>query len=122
MKLRLQDDSVRLRLTRPEVAAIGRGEAVRASATFPNGEVFSYALVVTAGREVTARFEDDCVEVAVPRAIAAHWADGEEVGITAEQPSTHGAFRILIEKDFTCLHPRAGESQAESFPNPRATT
>lgn len=121
MKLRLQDGSVRLRLTKPEVALIGRGVRVQARSCFPNGEVFTYALAVTAGEQVTARYDDECIEVQIPRRVAVEWASGDAVSIAATQPTARGEFSILVEKDFSCLHPRDGVSEEGTFPNPRAT-
>ena len=120
MKLRMQASSVRLRLARQEVEALGRGERVQSTARFPNGAVFVYALSVTAGDEVTARFEDDCIEVQLPSPVAAEWAHGAEVTLAAEQLTTGGVFKILVEKDYSCLHPREEESPLERYPNPRA--
>ncbi|WP_181197113.1 DUF7009 family protein [Enhygromyxa salina] len=63
-----------------------------------------------------ARFVDDRIEVALPRAAARAWAEGDEVGIEAEQ----GALRLLIEKDFRYLSPREGEDDDDAFPHPGA--
>ena len=109
-----------MRLTRQEVEAFGRGERIQSTARFPNGGVFAYALSVTAGGAVTARFEDDCIEVQVPGPVAAQWAHGGEVAITAEQPTTGGVFKILVEEDTSCLHSREVDSSLERNPNPRA--
>lgn len=50
------------------------------------------------------------------------WAGPKEVAIRGEQALTgDGALSILLEKDFTCLTPRDGEEDADSFPNPAAT-
>ena len=120
MKLRMLDSSIRLRLSRQEVEAFGRGERIQSTARFPNGGVLVYALSVAAGDEVTVRYEDDRIEVQVPRPTAAMWAGGEDTGIAAEQLTAGGMFVILIEKDFSCLQSREGDSPLERFPNPQA--
>lgn len=120
MKLRMLESSIRLRLSRQEVEAFGRGERIQSTARFPNGGVFVYALSTTAGDAVTVRYDDDCIEVQVPRQTAMKWAESEATEIAAEQATTGGVFAILIEKDFICLHPRQGDSPLERFPNPRA--
>ncbi len=122
MKMRLHDDSLRLRLDRDEVDAIGRGEAVEARAHMPGGRSLSWRLDV-GGDEVTAMFDGDRVSVRVPAGIAAQWAgDDTEVSVRGK-PSTAGGshLSILIEKDFECLEPRAGESQGNRFSNPKKT-
>lgn len=118
MKLRLRDSTVRLRLTRPEVDAVGRGERLESHTALPDGNTFRYALAVMDGGPVTARFVEGCLEVAVPRHEAAAWAGSEAVAIEAIQPTPTGPCHLLIEKDFACLHPRAEDVGAETFPNP----
>lgn len=118
MKLRLLDSSLRLRLTRSEVATIGRGEAVEGRTRFPDGSEFRYALAADAAEGIRARATDGGLEVLVSRAMATAWADGEEVSLAAEWPLAEGRCRILIEKDFACLHPRPEDQGVETFPNP----
>lgn len=122
MKLRMLESSVRLRLTPQEVETIGRGVRLQSVARFPNGGVFVYALSVTAGDLLTARFDDDCIEVQVPRLLAAAWAHGDEVAIAAEQPTTGGVFGILVEKDFHGLPPREGDAPEGRCSTPRAAS
>jgi hypothetical protein len=65
-----------------------------------------------------ATFENQCLTVRLPSIQARHWADSEEVGIEAEQPIGDGtSLRLVVEKDFECLHPR-GEEIADAFPRP----
>lgn len=44
MKLRLLDDSIRLRLSRSEVVAGGEGSIVEGRTRFPDGSKFTFAL------------------------------------------------------------------------------
>lgn len=118
MKLRLRESSVRLRLTRPEVAAIGRGERVEAVTRLPDGSEFRYLLAVVDGGEVTASMADGCLAVHAPRAVATAWATGDEVAITAVHQLPDGACELLIEKDFACLHPRPEDQGVDTFPHP----
>lgn len=122
MKMRLHDDSLRLRLDRDEVDAIGRGEAVETRARMPGGRALRWRLDV-GGDAVTATFEDDCVHVRMPAAVANHWAgDDTEVSVRGQPDAGSDGARlaILIEKDFECLEPRPGESQRNRFANPNA--
>lgn len=118
MKLRLRGSSVRLRLTRPEVAAVGRGERVEEVTLLPDGSEFRYALVVVDDGEVTARMTGGCLEVHAPRAVAAEWASSEDVAMRALPARPDGPCELLIEKDFACLHPRPEDQGAETFPHP----
>ncbi len=118
MKLRMRGSSVRLRLTRQEVGAIGRGEVVEEVTDFAPGERLVYALEC-GGDAVTARFHEGRLTVQIPAATARAWSESEQVGIAAEQPVADGVvLRVLVEKDFACLTVREGEDDEDAFPNP----
>ena len=123
MKIRIYDDSVRLRLDRSEVSLIGAGETVTASTHFPDQQTFNYSLSVADQSAVSARFDTQRIEVTLPRDAAARWAnDATAVSIHGQEPLPDGTLTLLIEKDFECLEPRAGEDQSNRFVNPKAQT
>ena len=121
MKLRIFDDSIRFRLTRTEVARVERGETVEATCRFPGGETLVYALTVADAKKLDARMRDGRIEIAIPRDQALAWASSNEISLRGESRA-NGSFRMLIEKDFTCIEPRADEDQdpADLYPNPKA--
>ena len=120
MKIRLLDDSVRLRLARSEVDRIASGHTVEATTRFPDGGCFRCALEVGAG-EMMAAFHAGTLVIGLPAATARHWAvTDSEVSIAGSLPVSDGSLDILIEKDFECLEPREGEDRADRFPNPKA--
>jgi hypothetical protein len=124
MKLRLQYNSIRLRLKRSEVeqfARLGRVEEriVLGSSHDAN---FHYTLEAASAVPslevvVTAR----SIIVRVPIRDAVRWASTDEVSIE-DRLSVGGpvTLRILIEKDFACLD-GTEEQNADSFPNPLAS-
>lgn len=112
MKLRILDDAIRLRLDRSEVDAIGAGDPVIACTRFPDGTTFGYEL--HPGETTGASFADGIMKVIVARDEADRWASDDTA------VSIRGVQGLLIEKDFECLDPREGESQANRFPNPKA--
>jgi hypothetical protein len=122
LKIRIHDNSIRLRLNLDEVKQIGRLESVACVTQFPSGETFGYQLHASArGTEPTARFSDGCISVVLSEAQAKHWALTEtEVSIVVSAPIPAGPLHLLIEKDFECLDPREGEDQATRFQNPKA--
>lgn len=119
MKLRIVDDSVRLRLTRPEVACIARGDTVAGVARFP-GESLHYAVGVSEQERITATFAGGRIDVRLPQRDALAWATGNEVSLCREQATASGTFEILVEKDFVCIEPRAGQNPDDFYPNPKA--
>ncbi|MGD9689700.1 MAG: hypothetical protein AB7Q91_05945 [Phycisphaerales bacterium] len=122
MKLRFRENSIRMRLTRPEVEAIGRGNSVRESIGFPDGRVFTYQLETDSANDLISAHLEACnLIVRVGQHAATCWSTSEEVGLERSVPLTNGGhLRILIEKDFECLHSHDGERVAGAYPNPRA--
>jgi hypothetical protein len=120
MKLRILDDSIRLRLSQTEVEHIARGEAVHSHARFPDGCFLVYGLEPSAETAIDATYRDNEIRVRVPTEAARSWATTEQVALTAIVPIEGGELAILVEKDFECLEPRPGEEDRDSFPNPKA--
>ena len=122
MKLRIRGNSIRLRLTKSEVAEIGAGRAVEETVEFDTerAQNFVYALVPAADAEKPyAVFDGNRITVFIARKQARDWAGTNQIGIESENfTGENRALRILIEKDFACLEPRAGEEDADTFANP----
>lgn len=124
MKLRVRDNSIRLRLTQSEVDLVRDDGAVRGRVTFGGDSYFDYLLQSSPEIASTmANMSGNVLTVGVPESEIVRWANSNEVSIAAEQ-SLDGADRlsILIEKDFACLAPRAGEDESDMFPHPQAGT
>lgn len=119
MKLRIQDNSIRLRLTRSEVDALVADGSVTASVSFPNGARLEYSLETSSlTGQPQAQFAMDRLVVQIPQAVARRWAVTEEVSITGGERLEEGELSILVEKDFACLTPREGEDESDMFPHP----
>lgn len=116
MKLRIRENSVRLRLTKSEVAEFAEKGLVENKTEFGNGHAFFYALKSDDSvQNLNAKFENGCIEIVVPKAIVDNWTITEEVGISGETEM----LKILIEKDFACLTVRKGEDESDAFPHPK---
>lgn len=122
MKLRIRDNSIRLRLTRSEVDTVRATGVLRAAVRFPGGNAFHYAFEsMPAGVTPTAVYSDGELLVRVPESTIEAWADSDEVSITGEQAiDPTEVLRILVEKDFACLSPREGEDETDMFEHPEA--
>jgi len=122
MKLRLLDDSIRLRLSRTEVAASRAGGTVAAQTRFADGNVFRYVLRSVPEQAFGARWLDHQIVVDVPAAQLAQWAtDEQSVSLCGEVPLPDGGrLKLLVEKDFTCLSHHTDEDQSDLFANPQA--
>lgn len=117
MKIRIYNDTLRLRVDRSETEQIGRGETVTGVTHFASSQTFTYQLGTRNIEKISAQFADGVIEVTLPLATAKHWSGDEtEVSIEAHD----GDLSLLIEKDFECLDPREGEDQSNRFKNPKA--
>src|SRR5271170_148185 len=117
MKLRLHAGSLRLRLSQSEIARFDETGRVEDSIEFSPGSELLYAIEAGASPSITATFDDRNIRVVVPALIAKKWIESDQTGIEASS----GTLKLLIEKDFQCLH-REPEPGEDSFPNPLAAT
>ena len=120
MKLRIRGDSVRLRLTRTEVAALVASGHVSERMHLPGGRHFEYRLAVDPLLETPgALMEQGALVVRLPKKMAESWAGSETVGIEAREANgKEEGLLILVEKDFPCLTPRANEDDSDAFARP----
>lgn len=122
MKLRLRENSIRLRLTQCEVSQLAETGFLEAGVEFGSGanERFCYRLISDENTDIiSANFLANCITVRIPAVSAINWATTEQVGIGGEQALSDGEqLSILIEKDFTCLAPRSSGDDDDTFPHP----
>lgn len=120
MKLRLLDDSIRLRLSQSDVLAADERGIVESRTRFPDGSAFEIALRSSNAAEASAEFDGGRMLVGVPAAELSAWAnDDSAVSVHKEIGLPDGGrLKLLIEKDFQCLTDRADEDQSDLFQNP----
>ena len=120
MKLRIRDNSVRLRLSKSEVDQFASGGRVEAQTRFGESIALSYALQASSDIDtVTARLEENRITVLVPETTGMSWTAGNQVGFSGEMPVGDGdTLSILVEKDFQCLTERPGEDETDMYPHP----
>jgi hypothetical protein len=116
MKLRIQDNSLRLRLTQKEVALLGNQGSVESAIRFSDERTLSYSVSVSAGAEaLSVRYEGNAINVLLPREMASAWAGNDETVLEG----LDSGVQILVEKDFRCLH-RPAASEPDAYPHPLA--
>ncbi|MFT5500200.1 MAG: hypothetical protein ACI88G_000326 [Woeseiaceae bacterium] len=120
MKLRVLDNSIRLRLTRKEVDQVLQDALVRGRVAFAGSNTFDYVLESSpATVNAEAHISNNVLTVRVPEQDIRDWATSEQVSIMSEQfLDGGGALKILVEKDFACLAPRDGEDESDMYPHP----
>ena len=124
MKLRVRDNSIRLRLTRSEVELVRNDGLVRGRVPFAGRNNFDYVLESSpATVKPEAHISNNVLTVRIPEAEIISWSDSDEVSIAASQILDGGdQLNILVEKDFAYLAPREGEDETDMYPHPEAGT
>ena len=122
MKLRIRDNSIRLRLSKTEVNSVNSDGLVRSQVQFAGSNTLTYVLESSpATVKPEAHFSNNVLTVRVPQLDVKQWAESGQVSISSEQDLDESEqLKILIEKDFACLAPREGEDESDLYPNPDA--
>src|SRR5690349_6466858 len=121
MKLRSKGNSLRIRLSKPEVTALGSDGCLEERIKFPKG-VFSYILLSSAEvKTLSASIANNQITMYVPHDFAKAWPDNDVVGCDALIPlkGNENLF-LLLEEDFVCLD-ETNEDQRDNYPNPKQT-
>jgi hypothetical protein len=120
MKLRIRGNSVRIRVSQPELTQIAEAGAAEDSVQFGPGAQLRYRVEVTPAGPVAADFTGPLLRVSVPKSEVERWLGPSEVAIEGSQAVGGGErLKILVEKDYTCLAPRSGEDDSDLFANPQ---
>jgi hypothetical protein len=101
MKLRLSGQSLRLRLTHPEVQRLAHEGRLEEQLLLPPGRALRYRLL--AAPDVAAldvAFSGEAIEIRLPRAQALEWCRGEDASLCATVRAGEVSVKVAIEKDF----------------------
>jgi hypothetical protein len=122
MKLRIRDNSIRLRLMRGEVDELRSNGIVAAQTQFPGGRTLRYCVESSpASVNPAAFFSESEISVRLPETTVLAWATTEQVSISGDQLLGDGeTLSILVEKDFVCLTGRDDEDESDMYPHPEA--
>lgn len=116
MKLRIQGNAVRLRLTRSEVERFAAEGRIEDGIEFAPNVRFTYALERSCDvPSPRALYQDGMLRIQIPRAEADDWSGTDRVGISGGE-----GVSVAVEKDFKCMHGDPAED-ADAYPNPLET-
>ena len=123
MKLRLRENSIRLRLLQTEVMQLREigNVSERIIFGFNPTDTLTYALRVSGETEkIYAQMIDNQIEIFLPIKMAQNWADTEKVGLYETQDiGDLGELNIIVEKDFICVDRPFDEDNKDAFPHPK---
>jgi Family of unknown function (DUF7009) len=116
VKLRFRNNSLRLRVNRPEVENLAAGGSLEERVDFPGGGRLSYILESSPEAEPAASFRDSVIRVAAPDWEIKDWARGEAIGLYFQVAANESALRVAIEKDLECIDEPLEERDPDAFP------
>jgi hypothetical protein len=112
MKLRIEGNSVRLRVKKSDLEKLKTDGIVRESVAFLKGFHLYYELKTDDKiKTIEASFSSGTIAVSIPLSMSDVWIDTEQVGI---ENTAENGFYVLIEKDFPCKT-RADEDKNDLF-------
>lgn len=123
MKLRIKGNSLRLRVSRSELARFLAGDRIEETIHFaPAPEAkLTYALEsASQAAAAIVRYSPQEVAVILSQDHVRLWSREEQVGVyAAVDISPEGLLDVAVEKDFACLD-RSAEDNSDTFANPHA--
>lgn len=123
MKIRMEENSLRLRLKQREVEEFSSNGKINTFTKFgihPNN-ILQFSLLKDSSITILqAIFEANEISVLVPEYQADQWAQSEQESIESYMPlNENEQLHILVEKDYRCLHKGPDcKEDVDSFPNP----
>jgi hypothetical protein len=100
MKLWIRGNSLRLRVTKTELAKIAETGKVEDTVRFSSDQRLRYAIEVRPTAAITALFSGTEIVVTLPKARLDLWLRPNEVSVEGSQPIGGGkVLQIVLEKD-----------------------
>jgi len=118
MTIRIKGNSIRYRLTRPEIKIFEEEGYLEEHAEFGK-TAFTYALQKSLDeKNLFAEFSENKILLKIPHNMADEWIKTERVGFSHQLTVGDGKIlSLLIEKDFKCLD-KVTEDQTDHYENP----
>ncbi|MBB3698056.1 hypothetical protein KMW28_07650 [Flammeovirga yaeyamensis] len=120
MKLRLLDNSIRLRLNKEDIDELYREGEVYTTSQL-GATSFVYGVKSIERGEMSAEMQGNKLQFLLTVDQIKEWVDTSTVGFSSVQENADGSsLKLLIEKDFKCLTDR-DEDESKNFENPNST-
>lgn len=117
MKIRIKGNTLRIRLSKSEVADFDKNGYIQEHTRFATS-IFTYALKSYNGTEMNATFEQGVITMLLPDSMKSEWVNTGRVGFEGTVPVAEGeTLQLLLEKDFKCLDENI-EDQSDNYDNP----
>lgn len=116
MKLRIRDNSLRLRLNRREVNGLVSGNRLEERLQFPGDTCITYVLESSRDGCPNASFTANVIHISAPVSTVTDWAQSETIGIYFELPANGMRLKVAIEKDLECVDAPIDDRDPDAFP------
>lgn len=118
MKIRIKNNSIRLRLSKTDIADLKTMRLVACQTVISGKEVFEYTLrTVENAQKISARFDSQKITIVLPFAEAQTLTETDEISVKGLQENgADEPLFLLIEKDLQCLDP-THEDQSDMYEN-----
>ena len=118
MKIRIKGNSIRYRLSRPEVELFAKEGLVTEKTEFTNA-ILTYSILRYTGKMISAELTGQNITIYIPESLAEQWTSTDLVGLEWNMPlSDDKNLYLLIEKDFKCNDATGLEDESELYNNP----
>ena len=117
MKIRIRENTLRIRITQSELKELEVGGTLSSTVHFPGGGALRYGIVPSQDETTQIEMIDHKIKIHLGILDYQSMMDISSVGVQSMHQTSERPLELLIEKDFSCLHPRDVED-ADTFPNP----
>lgn len=116
MKLRFRENSLRLRVNRPEVENLAAGGSLEERVEFPGGARLAYVLESSSQAAPDVSFRDGVIRICAPHWEVKDWARTDALGLYFHVGTAQKPLKVAIEKDLECITGLAEERDPHAFP------
>ncbi len=118
MKLRIKGNSIRLRLSKPEVEKLSAEGMIEEQTSFANSSLIYAIKKEVDGSDIKADFNINQLTVYIPENLIVHWPFNNVISLDNRQSDgSYPDLYILIEKDFKCID-NSSEDQSDNYDHP----
>jgi hypothetical protein len=115
MKLRFRENSLRLRVNRPEVENLAAGGSLEERVEFPDNARLSYVLESSPASTPAVSFHDGVIRVSAPDWEVKDWAKTDAIGLYFHVAAGGKPLKVAIEKDLECVDGPAEGRDPDAF-------
>ena len=100
MNLRFSQNSIRVRVRKPDIEALRQEQKTSETVLLPGGDSLLFSLETSDRLDIDIVYEKSHFRILLPAAAAAAWMDTEQVSME----TSLGPLNVSVEKDFPCQH------------------